>query len=427
MSLIIIGTLIAAVIIISIMLYNFFTGYMINTIISKLTKPSFRLGLHDAIDLFIAYFVALAFFLHLVKYSGIPLENIGIPKEAYNYLVLFIGLSIIYYGRFITRVNGVIYGKVHFISIFLLSTFFSIFNFIQYLYRDLLIHSDKGFNISNSSLIVDSIWNLYLNHFKVLIDHPNMYFTGIIIGIGCISSIGEYYLGRSNPFIMIPDKRTLMQLGDKLPSDMEVITWNGGIKNKINEIFETDKKLISIRCITKSCRLVKDIYEAAIKNGKLFDNNGKLSENTDWLLRVIKCPDPVIYRDLEKIVEDAPFPWNYFINKNFEYNEMATTHKERVRYLNENMIKYIKSQNIKIKNYNPSDWKIAIFEFEDNYYKILIITSDKSVTRPSRIGLYSEQPYIIEHFIDNFDSLWENIKETDKNISDKNICIYNHF
>lgn len=397
--------LMIGVIISSVIFFNIFTGYFINTIILKLVKPSFEYSIENSIDLAISYFVSLVIFLQLIS-PFIPIPNVSVPLDSQKYIIMCFGLALIYFGRFTTRINGVSYGMTHYIGLFILSSFYGFVASGIWL-LDKINHAN-GLNAKDLIDISNILWIGYLDFISESVNHNMSYGIGFILGIVAISTLGEYYLGGyTNYPLTAPNKRSLMQVIDKLPSDFEIITGKSDTIAKLDCILNTKKSGIgikSLRCITKSCTLVENIYNVDEKYGTL-------RGNPNCMCKIIKCNDHNFYADLNKSVENLPIPWNFIMDKDYNYFEGVNEYRDRIYNIRLKLDRDLGSKHIEIENCYLDELRYAIFECDNGQYKMLIISKEKSPFRPSRVGLYTEQIYIINEFIKLFDSLWHEIKQ----------------
>lgn len=337
----------------------------------------------------------------------IPIQNVSLPLDLQKFIVMCFGLTLIYFGRFTTRINGISYGKSHFIGLFILSSFYGFVASGLWI-LDKMDHAMK-FNIGALIELVNILWMKYLSIFSESLDHTVSYAIGFTLGLFALSTFGEYYLGGYiNCPLTTPDKRTLMQIIDKLPSDFEIITGNVRTIDKLDAMInpKNGSKVKSMRCITKSCTLIEDIYNVDEKY-----EYKKLRDNPYCACRIIKCTDHDLYDDFIKSLDNLPIPWNQIIDKEYEYIKSVDEYRERIYNI------YLKlkpkdglKNNVEIESFYLDELRYVIFEYDDRKYKMLIISKEKALFRPSRVGIYTEQIYIISEFIELFDSLWQEVK-----------------
>jgi len=239
------------------------------------------------------------------------------------------------------------------------------------------------------------------------LDHDPIYVISFIFGIVIVSTLGEYYLGSYSIIpVTNPDKRTIMQMMDYLPSNFEITTGKCNIRCKLEEMTKIKKgiKIKSVRCITKSGKLAEDILKAE-------NEYGTISREKDCVFKIIKCKDYNFYADIELSLDNLPIPWKYLQDKNYEYIESTNEYKNRMHNLLSNVRGWLNPDNMIMEDCDLGELRYVIFEYDNGEYKMIIVSKDRSLFRPSSVGIYTEQMYIINGFVELFDTLWQKIIE----------------
>lgn len=354
--------------------------------ISRLTKVSFQITLTHVVDLLVAYGFGLIAFIYILFpliFSSSAASNSGSSHLYENNLVILSGIIMLYAGRLVTHQEGAFYGKLHFSGLFVIS---SIVFFINTFF---LLKTFRPIDNVLSLSFIASFIPFIKSGILVGMEHAFITFKEIYIqfftGIFLLATLGEGILCN----IKIKP-RSLLAASEKFPSDFIVVN---SIYNKIDEMFKEPKSdyLSSCRCITKSCTLTAYIDKYIREHHKLVNkfneiNNKKIIPD----YRVIKSP----------------------LNEKYsEIDQEKTEYSKRIQKLDQAHIDGL----INKIDHNFNDFRLLILTYGGGIERMLIITTDKG-PRLTRVGLYTEEPYIISLFINIFDCSWS-LAENEKNLA----------
>lgn len=375
-------------------LYFYFAyGYFSVIVLYKLTKASFKLDRTSIFDLFVAYFFALM--MTIVLYIHIPQSSkttIMDPTTG-----IFLGIILVYLGRMITKNLGVFYGKVHFSALFLTGG-------VLILYRTL---SALGFP-DQIGLI-----NFYINSLDGITYFISAYQYQIVISFFAaiiLSIVGEFLLS-----ILKPKERKLISVLEKMPSGFltytglhqrnisdiskEITGEHHGLLDKIEEILKPSEeyKIESIRCVVKSLWIIEQIDDILGKNNALKNN-----------ILVIKRPDrQAIFEYIDRTFERAPSLDILYDGREKSIDSFIHKYGDRIKRL----------KNYKARDYDLDELAFLLTEYDNGVKCLLLIVFDTG-PRMNRVGLYTEESYIIDAFANLFDSAWKIAEDYDPDNSD---------
>lgn len=375
--------------------YTLLSGLLYDVSLRRLTKASFNIDSDNFLDLFSAYLICIFAFIFIYLY--IDLDKSNLSTASFSAL----GLILIYLGRIITRKQGCFYGKLHFTSIFISALLVLI---VELLKLDKFEFSDLASGLNPSSLIsgFNNIFLILIKYIGIVWDYDTksgMTSSPLVISLaGCLflSTIGEWILSNTTPEI-----KSYLACAEKFPSDFKVITGITSEKDNIADLLQKifKDKIISIRCVTKSLVWV-DLLEKSIR--KQSESNRNSDKRVDLDYRILKSPRDNALSDYWNAIDALPFPVvksKKFIND--EYNLFLEKYQKRwdkLLVLNDVGL-------VNARNYYFKDILFLIVENESRKYSLLFLVKDKG-NMENRVGLFTEQPYFINIFINIFDTAW---------------------
>ena len=359
------------------------SGFLSDVFISRITKASFEWSPSNIIDLWFGYSLGMLVFSYIVhqfvKYGLFDMDTFSIV------LVVIIGLTLLYLGRIVTKNKGIFYGRLHFSSLFILGSIFFVLNSI------IMLKSASGeYGGLYTLLVIPFLDRIIETHifFQSFIIH-------ILIGTIMLSTAGEYALYR------LPHKhpRSLLAVSEKFPSDFMVITGKNGIREKSNLMLGENEDRISMKCVTKSCTMVKDI-EGAIrqKYQEQGEKEGKKEIRLNY--KIIKAPKDRSIEDFKNAVNNLPF--------SIEWLRKKTMIKGYIANLLEGaaILKGLETDDmVEVKEFYFGELRFLIVEDSSGGKKLLFSARDRGPMM-NRVGLYTEEPYIVESFANLFDNTW---------------------
>lgn len=367
----------------SLVAYKVLYGFLYDVTLRRLTKASFNISVVDFLDLTLAYMLGMIAFLFINSF----LRNFFTLNSKESMLI--IGLSLLFIGRIITRQQSIVSGKFYFSSIFIMSSIFLLLDFIRE-GRFLPSVVVSGFNPYTISNFYVTCINISLKYINFLYDGKTFDAKLIVIslmGVLFLSTFGEWCIAK-----LPPTQKSLMAIYDKLPSDFRVITGitseDDKIKHTINSMFEG--KIYSVRCVTKSLRLIELIKEHLERQY----NDAEDKSILDY--RIIRAPKDMVINDYRKAFDEAPLGalkiyMTIIRDKDHYINRYKYDYEQRLKILED-----IKNKNIiKLKDMYLGDIVFLITEDDEKNRKILFIVKDKSNLN-GRVGLYSEQSHLID-------------------------------
>lgn len=376
--------------------FYFAYGYFSILVLHRLTKASFKLNLVSIFDLFISYFFALIVFL-VVYYH---LQPAILPGSMSPDVAILFGISIIFLGRLITKNLGVFYGKVHFSAIFLTGA-------ILILYRALS---------SQSTLSFDFFEQFYEYSITGISFFVRFYSDQILISISAaliMSTIGEFMLSMMNP-----TERKLVSVMEKFPSGFFAYTGlhernfrdffqefkgeHHGLIDKIEQMLKpkTGDEIKTIKCFVKSSLWLVEQMDRLLGNG---DSTTKVND-----VSILKRPDKLAIFE--------------YVNSTFKRDPSPDIFLEgREKDIKEFIKKYLKRSKI-LKKYTTKEYDLGrmaflLVEYTNKKKCLMLIVLDTG-PRMNRIGLYTEEGYVIETFDNLFDCAWKISPEYDPTKSD---------
>lgn len=396
--------------------YLIVSSFLEDVVLQRLTKASFDQSVGDCFDLFFSYILGMVFYSYVIFFTNANINDtlipVGNPNHNIAYIVPF-GLGLLYTGRIITRKAGVFYGKLHFASIFLSAAFALGVDATR-----LLSQSDGPLF---STDLIDSIIVKHLTDFwSFLLGNDYQFIVWVAVGAFVLSTIGERFLARD-----MPVERSLLSVSHKFPSDIKFTTgsynnesnvesklFHGATDIEIRRMLNDD--LVEIKCATKSLSYIKYIKNAAINHEKT-------------RCQILRSP-------LSFVIRDRLNPKNYdrySIRQFLQYSSLiivAIFDLIQGRPIDLGFSRYDEKTKIIIKrNYfsDVRDYWIPLIkngaEGRNHYFgelrfiltkngsgqkRILFLVKDISPSK-TRIGLYSAEPYITEHFEALFDRAWD--------------------
>jgi hypothetical protein len=358
------------------------SGFLSDVFISRLTKASFEIAPRNIIDLWFGYFLGMLVFSYIVhqfvKYTALDIDSSS------EILVVIIGLTFLYLGRIVTKNKGIFYGRLHFSSLFILGSLFFVLNSLI-----------MWINLSGGG-------GQYITSFLDRITSTLIFMQSsikpIFIGTIILSTVGElglYHQQHKHP-------RSLLAVSEKFPSDFMVITGKKGIREQSNQMFGKNKDIKSMKCVTKSCTMVKDI-EGAIRQIYKEQREKKGKKEIRLNYKIIKAPTDRAIEDFENAVNNLPLSMEWLFKKSMIKNYVSNLLKRNVilnRLITEGMVE--------AKEFNFGELRFLIVEDSRGCKKLLVSARDRGPLM-DRVGLYSEEPYIVESFANLFDTKWSSV------------------
>ena len=257
----------------------------------------------------------------------------------------------------------------------------------------------KG-NLTKSSYNLTDISLNFLNRIKDTLIFFQSFITYMFIGTIMLSTVGEYILysfAHEQP-------RSLLAVSEKFPSDFRVITGKRGIGNKSNEMVGEDKDIISLRCVTKSCTMVRDIEKCIYRQYEKNREKEEEQENTTLDYRIIKAPWERVIEDFNKSANTIPFSLGS-IFRIIRGENYAKKYKEEYERRLKILAKLEDKGNVKVKDFYFGDIRFLIV-VDSSGDKKLLFSARGGGPMMDRVGLYTEEPYIVESFANLFDTSW---------------------
>jgi hypothetical protein len=240
-------------------------------------------------------------------------------------------------------------------------------------------------SILSSIILLDTGINGFLDFFKD-------FAVGSIIGTAFLSSFGEGLLS-----IHSPNKRSLLTVAEKFPSDFKTIT---GIKcdihDKISEMFDDDI-IISMRCVTRSLAIIDDIFDPIESQ---YITNIKKRKKLNY--KILKSPreNAIEYYD-NSVDKLLPSLGDLRSNRKNMKKDFRLKYDQREKKL-ESLTNY---GRVKCNEHYFQNTVFIITESSKGAKKMLLVVRDTG-PRNERVGLYTEEPYIIKTFEGIFDAEW---------------------
>ena len=240
----------------------------------------------------------------------------------------------------------------------------------------------------------------------------------IVIGAVTLSTIGEYILARQEPI-----EKSLLAVSHKFPSDFKVTTGsynndeNGGTRLnsgatdlEIRRMLNED--IVGIKCVTKTLNLVEYIQKSDIN----FE---------DTQCKILRAPLSCVIRDRLEPNDYNMYSLSQFVkylNLVLEvfFDLMHGNSVDMVYSDNENIKNIIKkiyfsnvrnlwiplmNRGAKGRTYYFGEIRFILTENKFRQKRILFLVRDMGPSK-KRIGLYSTEPYITDHFEALFDNAW---------------------
>jgi hypothetical protein len=374
-------------------------GLLSDVYIPKITRASFGLSIISNVYLWFAYMVGGFLNIYLINNCVIMIkDNFRIDQStelgSFSILnpsftsscVILLALSILYIGRIITKKKGIFYGKLHFSSFFLIGFTLFVFNLLN---TAILL---------DSSSLVSSILSNYIQiidkNIGIFVDNAIACATGTLM----LATIGEGIL------IVTPSvPRSLLAISDKLPSDLRVITGHKGVDSKLKEMLSRDKVVTKLRCITKSCSILNiiemDIYNQFFEYEERKKQDGQTCKPC---LQIINAPEDKFLADLDKSLGKLS-------QRSIGIFSKRLNKEERINQYNKSKMILNNLKNDKMAEVRESyfgDLRFVSIDYENQDKSLMLIVRDGG-SLMDRVGVYTEEPYIIDIFINLFDKKWE--------------------
>lgn len=377
--------------------YKLVSGFLSDVTIRRLTKTSLDITVIGFLDLFFGYTFGIMAFI-IIYFYKITLD----PTFKIDQIIFIAtGFSLLYLGRILTKQQGSIFGKLHFSSLFI--TVFVI----------ILVQI-----VSSSNLTYNSIYDNIQKFISLFVENKTEIFMGSLI----LSLFGESLLS-----CLPPTPKSLLAIADKFPSDLRVVCGihpqikyklkllgqvvaNGNkdsiqklnnssaIYAKIDEIFD-NPSVEEIKCVTKSLVLAENILdhiEDQHKKGKTIN------------FKILKSPKQNAFNDFEIAIKRRPLSLGLLITNHIrgdstlnKYNRFIDGYVLRDRDLEACQRYY----GIQIKEYYFKSVIFMVAKYADGSKKLLFSIRDKGPMM-NRVGLYTEELYIINIFERIFDDIW---------------------
>jgi hypothetical protein len=354
-------------------------GIETSVCLPRLTKASFKLDFYSILQLWAGYSIA-CFIFYIIYYSLTSLSDPTIVKDVQLIDELVLGFFVIFLGRIVTKHHGVVQARL-FYTTFLSSAFLLLFIRLFPKYNEGGVPGLGDFLIEFSHNI-----SPFISYF--------------LVGSFVMATAGELILSAAPP-----TKRSLVNVLEKLPSDAKTVTGlqecgrslgshlveeirgnHHGVKDKLIKIL-VRKEIKQILCFSKSLWIVERISEL----------ESDLNKDYREKVKVIKLPDDVAVRKMaERAYEGYP-------------SIDSVLGKEAIEF-DESWNKYVARSDILKKfhfiDYDIGDLRFIITEYADGSRCIMFLTRDKGPIG-NIIGMYSEEPHIIETYYKLFNDIWE--------------------
>ena len=239
----------------------------------------------------------------------------------------------------------------------------------------------------------------FLNRIKDTLIFFQSFIMYMFIGTIMLSTVGEYLLYRCAH----EQPRSLLAISEKFPSDFRVITGQRGISDKSNEMVVEDKEIISLRCVTKSCTMVRDIEEGIRRQyEKQGEREGQEKKKLDY--RIIKAPWEKVIENFNKSANTPPFSLGS-IFRMIQGENYAKKYKEEYEGQLKILDKLKEEGKVKVKDFYFGEIRFLII-MDSSGGKKLLFSARGGGPMMDRVGLYTEEPYIVESFANLFDTTW---------------------
>jgi len=220
------------------------------------------------------------------------------------------------------------------------------------------------------------------------------------VGSIVLATVGEFVLS-----ILPPTNRSLVSVMEKLPSDFKIITGmqecgkynlrshlgqeikghHHGVTDRLKLIL-LKKDINQILCFSKSLWIVERVSEIEEEFEKDFSKN----------VKVIKLPDEIAIRKLAKqAYEGYPSLDSLLGKRAVEFDESWEDYIERLYILD----RYL------CEDFDIGDLRFILTEYNDGSMCIMFLTRDLGPIG-NIVGMYSEEPYIIENYYNLFENIW---------------------
>ena len=159
-----------------------------------------------------------------------------------------------------------------------------------------------------------------------------------------------------------------------------------------------------MRCVTKSCTLPCEVRRL-VENEYARMQEDISANRVRPCYRIFRAPERYVFRDYFTQLNKMPVSLDRLKDKALLMEEYR-----REYYKKFGMLLDLKRRGlIEEKSYYFGQMRYIILDYENGDRKMLMIVKDKSIRR-SRIGLFTEEPYIINMFQSMFDSIWDTIE-----------------
>lgn len=359
--------------------YNLIEGLTNDVYIKRLIRASIKLDRYAFLDLSLAYFIGFLLYLILLINLGIVSYSNDSSDSKSIIPIIFAVLTILYLGRIISNRKGAFFGKVHYTALLVSSSFLM----MSKLASEILLPILAG------KLTFSGVYLLTVEWTEELISF--LWDTNCIImasiGVFLLSTIGELVLSK-----MPHNPKSLLGISEHIPNFFIVVgqetflsTYNSMIR---------DEKLIAIKSTTTSLWAIENLDHEIFHNIRNVDYRFLMTSKEETMERIKK-----------EIWESNSIRIDYLTSKNrksglfFDFiKEYEMRHHLLVSLLNRNLI------NARRYNFGTSIYIIT--KYSDKHSKLLIFLSDLDL-RKRRIGLLTEEPFIIDVFENAFDLSWD--------------------
>jgi hypothetical protein len=380
-----------AAIILAIFYFYFAYGYFSIVVLHRLTKASFKLDYISIIDLFMAYFFALIVFLVVYYHLQKSIFYVSMSSNA----AILLGISIVYLGRLITKNLGVFYGKVHFSAIFLTGAVLILFRSIY------------GFETLNSINPL-AFYNYSINGISYFAEYYSRQITTSAFAAIILSTFGELLLSMTPP-----KERKLVSVIEKFPSGFftytglhernfedlfkEVKGKHHGLIDKLEQMLKPNNgdQIKTVKCAVKSSLwLIQQMDRILGSDDKIVDDNGKEIKRKN--ICILKRPDNLAILDhISSTFKRDPSPDIFFSGRENDIKNFIRKYIKRSKILKWYMT----------KEYDLGRMAFLAVEYTNDKKCMLLIVFDTG-PRMNRVGLYTEEGYIVDSFTNLFDCAW---------------------
>lgn len=301
-----------------------------------------------------------------------------------NLIMPIIALSFCYLARVITRRNGHISGKIYLNSITAIASFIFLINTFGAL-------TNSGIEYQFDTFIIEFQNNLLFRISATLL-FIKEWIVPLVTGSFLMAFIGEIVVF----YLINPSVRSVPSVLEKFPSDFSVITGNNNIENKMKKM--TSRKCVhSIKCITNTYKVFDVIHS------NLEDQWRKLPDEKNSDYRIIGSST----KEINKYINDTNFR-NFGkiigpIYKTILKNKCNISTREKEISNRISKLKRMQDEG-RIKHVEASFGKFRMLIVNDNEVMFTVFSGTDE-----KIGLYTEEKYVIQLCINLFEDSWERL------------------